>query len=447
MGFMNDDAEDRTIGLPRHFQKASEPPMPPERKKEPAPPTRPARDEKQSPRARVDRSPVRPQAPARPTVQDDVEGTILPPPRPGSRPAPAPPRRPEPEPDLDAMPASPPPSSATNWPVGGGHLPQGPFDPGWAQAPMVDDYGTALPPPQGVAPAFKDEPRPISSEFAPRPWNSPAREAPRPAVPPKSERIGVPARPSRRPIQHRDEIQTMGIGNGQELQPCQKLLMVQFSNCFSPEDARWAYLEQLKEEGLVLGRDSFRLASTEVEFLARDHLRIVLEGDRVFAEEGTSLNGVYLKVPAGRPIELRAGTRFMIGEYVIDFELPDPPRLDEKAISRDRESLRCRRMVPLAYLVFAEPDGGTGVRFPLTHVDGTVLGREGDILLTGAWPSRSHARVFKEGDRFFLEDLGSKNGTFVRIVGRSPIKLGSSRDSVAGDELLIGKVLVRVIEM
>ena len=274
-----------------------------------------------------------------------------------------------------------------------------------------------------------------SPDFDSQPWTSPGRDAV-PADPsrdPKTPnnfsapgRVAPAARPHRATIQPGDELRTMVGGSGRELEARQKLLMVQFSSGFSGGAVKWLYLEQIKGEGLNIGRSSFRQATTDLEYLAADHLRIVVEGDQVFAEEGTTINGVYLMVPAGRPVELVSGTRFQVGEHVVEFQAPEPVSTIEPIIARDRERLRCRRIEPLAYLVFGCPDDGPGLRFPLTKAEGTDIGREGDISLKDKWSSRAHARVVARGDRFFLEDLDSTNGTFVRIDGRTPIRPANS---------------------
>jgi len=77
-------------------------------------------------------------------------------------------------------------------------------------------------------------------------------------------------------------------------------------------------------------------------------------------------------------------------------------------------------------------------RFPLstgTH----LIGRDADaaVRLEGSTVSRRHAHVVVTGDRSALDDLGSKNGTFlggVRVT--SPVPLAD------GDEIHIGSVLV-----
>ncbi len=64
--------------------------------------------------------------------------------------------------------------------------------------------------------------------------------------------------------------------------------------------------------------------------------------------------------------------------------------------------------------------------------DNIVLGRgeDSDIVLAERQISRHHIRVYREGDRYFVEDLNSKNGTWVN--GQ---QLKGSRELVDGDEI------------
>jgi hypothetical protein len=62
------------------------------------------------------------------------------------------------------------------------------------------------------------------------------------------------------------------------------------------------------------------------------------------------------------------------------------------------------------------------------HVVGrlpAVLGRaEADVALRHAGISRAHARIGREGERFWVEDAGSRNGTFLdglRVAARIPV--------------------------
>lgn len=83
--------------------------------------------------------------------------------------------------------------------------------------------------------------------------------------------------------------------------------------------------------------------------------------------------------------------------------------------------------------------GGEAVPYPVTK-EVMVLGRhpDCDIQLQSNMLSRKHARLVKDGDGYFLEDLGSGNGTFVngkRIDTRVPIQ--------QNDRVKLGPLLLR----
>src|SRR4029077_14471023 len=77
----------------------------------------------------------------------------------------------------------------------------------------------------------------------------------------------------------------------------------------------------------------------------------------------------------------------------------------------------------IAILIGRAQDGSC---FPLFG-DAVVLGRErGDILFSeDGYVSGTHARIsFRQG-RFYLADLGSSNGTFLRLRAERSIKPGT----------------------
>ncbi len=65
-------------------------------------------------------------------------------------------------------------------------------------------------------------------------------------------------------------------------------------------------------------------------------------------------------------------------------------------------------------------------------------GRSADLVLAEATISRAHAAVGWDGDGFFVQDLGSTNGTSVngKRTPRAPL--------ADGDELQLGKLLLCV---
>lgn len=76
--------------------------------------------------------------------------------------------------------------------------------------------------------------------------------------------------------------------------------------------------------------------------------------------------------------------------------------------------------------------------FPLEHGE-NVLGRgpEAAVLLDAPSVSRSHARIVVDGARSVLEDLRSKNGTW---LNGDPVR--SARELHDGDEIRLGSVQV-----
>lgn len=76
--------------------------------------------------------------------------------------------------------------------------------------------------------------------------------------------------------------------------------------------------------------------------------------------------------------------------------------------------------------------------FPLSEGE-NVLGRDEGLAVTLDWPgvSRRHARIVVSGSGAVLEDLGSKNGTFLReerLAGPAPL--------ADGDTFRLGRLLL-----
>ncbi len=95
----------------------------------------------------------------------------------------------------------------------------------------------------------------------------------------------------------------------------------------------------------------------------------------------------------------------------------------------------------LAYLVVsaAPPNSHRrGERLPLRAVN--AIGRDpgNDVVLRDDFASVRHAVVSQDGEGWWVEDVGSTNGTFVngeRLTHRAPLHFG--------DELEVGRVRMR----
>ena len=69
----------------------------------------------------------------------------------------------------------------------------------------------------------------------------------------------------------------------------------------------------------------------------------------------------------------------------------------------------------------------------MDEFEGTMIGRgpENDLVITDDYPgwesvSRHHARIYRQDDRWIIEDLGSTNGVYVnkRRTGRNVLRDG-----------------------
>ena len=87
-----------------------------------------------------------------------------------------------------------------------------------------------------------------------------------------------------------------------------------------------------------------------------------------------------------------------------------------------------------AALVIRAGGGRVGESFPITS-DRMTVGRrpDCDVFLDDVTVSRDHALLIRRGDAWYLDDMGSLNGTY---VNRSRIE---SQRLEEGDEVQIGK--------
>jgi len=186
----------------------------------------------------------------------------------------------------------------------------------------------------------------------------------------------------------------------------------------------------LDEGENVIGRGLGALFDAD-GYLSPRHAEIVLNAAGGVVRDTGSLNGVYVKLNAEEQIV--DGDIFRIGQELLRFdEIPPPVPLDDgtDVMGSPNPGYWGR----LALIVGRDQDGSA---FPLFG-DGVTLGRErGDILFPeDGYVSGQHARISMRDGRFYLEDLNSSNGTFIRVRGERALKPGAA--------LLMGQQLFRV---
>ncbi len=203
----------------------------------------------------------------------------------------------------------------------------------------------------------------------------------------------------------------------------------------------WIDWGPIPGEGRLVGRAAGGAEMPGFGTLASAHVFFRYDDAALVADDLGSYDGVYRRIC--EPTALGEGQRFRIGGHVLEFRLPEPFVSSAPLTSSERGTLCSRDLEPLAFVDLVRPNGQPGLRFPITKRDATVIGREGPtacIALAGDHAvSTSHAQIRPRDGAFYLEDLKTRSGTFVRLAGATPIR--------AGDVLQVGKMTLRVLEL
>ncbi len=193
----------------------------------------------------------------------------------------------------------------------------------------------------------------------------------------------------------------------------------------------------LAEHDADIGGSEGDITFPDDPYLSPRHARIACRASNYTLRDLDSVNGVYVRLREA--VEVRDRDVVLIGQQVLRFELLGDGELPLGPASQK------------GVLVFGTPEAarfarlvqytteGVGRDVHYLFRDETVIGREnGDIVFTDdPFLSRRHAalRVDHAANRFTLHDLGSSNGTAIRIRGEHVL-----RD---GDQFRIGRHLFR----
>jgi hypothetical protein len=171
------------------------------------------------------------------------------------------------------------------------------------------------------------------------------------------------------------------------------------------------------------------LADLHATFLVRERALLV-------RDEGAA-GGVYVRLRGPR-VPLHPGSLFAVGDRLLRYAGPLPP--PQPTTGDGTRRLGSPRPERPAVLVEEWLEGGAGGRAYLRTGPSITIGSAGCSINLGDDPSlsRAHAEILVEADLAKLRDLGSSNGTFVRIPPGSELELHD------GDSLRIGREVLRV---
>gem|GEM_PF-977619 len=207
-----------------------------------------------------------------------------------------------------------------------------------------------------------------------------------------------------------------------------KLILVRGHNQFG---SQW----RLQAGETIIGRSTGMVLFPDDTALAPRHARLVWRGADLMLEPELTTNGVYIRLRG--PTRLQPGDEFLVGAQRLRV-LADT---DRPATVRSTDDTRflgstVKPIAPIALLKVAPDDVNNEVYFRPQRL--LTIGRAHcDITFpVDGFVSERHAQLTNEGSHLTLEDLGSRNGTYVRA--RTAVVLAH------GDLLLLGDQVLRI---
>jgi class 3 adenylate cyclase/pSer/pThr/pTyr-binding forkhead associated (FHA) protein len=194
----------------------------------------------------------------------------------------------------------------------------------------------------------------------------------------------------------------------------------------------------LDHPGMIAGQKG-EIALGGDPLIAAQHARFTQLGEGVYVEDMGAAEGAFLRLR--EPHRLKDGDLIQLGRlklrytsHVTEHSLnTNHVSADETLVLNQSASSRTKA----ACLARLNSQGEETERYPLSGPE-TSFGRSKGthIFPEDPYLSSSHARVKLQNGEYFLEDLGSTNGTFARIRKRA-----LARD---GDTLMLGSQLLRI---
>jgi pSer/pThr/pTyr-binding forkhead associated (FHA) protein len=189
---------------------------------------------------------------------------------------------------------------------------------------------------------------------------------------------------------------------------------------------------QLNAEQHLVGR-SGQLVFPDDPFVSPKHANFFYRNGVLCVRDEGSLNGVYIRVRGTVPID--PGDHFLAGEQVFRVDLapnandqPGPDGTFFYSSPKHHSPFRITQIL----------QGGLPGMTVVARAATLQIGREGGDLNfpTDLYMSGSHCKIEDAGGKLALADLGSRNGTYLRLK--------AERELTHGDYLFIGRKLLRV---
>jgi pSer/pThr/pTyr-binding forkhead associated (FHA) protein len=183
----------------------------------------------------------------------------------------------------------------------------------------------------------------------------------------------------------------------------------------------------LRDGDNPIGRDHGAIFEND-GYLSPTHCEIMVHGNGATVRDLDSLNGVFVRMTGEE--EIQPGQVIRMGQELLRFDLIEPPTPLEDG-TEVMGSPNPGYWGKITVIIGNAVDGSA---YPLLG-DSVTLGRErGDINFPDdGYVSGLHARLSTRGGKVYLADLGSSNGTFLRVQAER--KLGNDSFVLLGQQL------------
>ena len=211
----------------------------------------------------------------------------------------------------------------------------------------------------------------------------------------------------------------------------------------------------LSKNEVVIGRSSKADLPLEDEDVSRRHAVVTAGDDGHTLSDPGSRNGIALNGELIRALQrLKDGDEITVGPFTLTYHASEPASAgaevgDDEAATRFISQKDLKKTLPGKPVEAASSTDPIQVKVALLEGplkdavyenwsgDLTIgRGLDNHVVLVDDAVSIYHARVFRKDDDFYLEDLGSSNGTFLRGVRCTSQKLRN------GDKIRIGTTTI-----
>jgi len=174
-----------------------------------------------------------------------------------------------------------------------------------------------------------------------------------------------------------------------------------------------------------IGRNENNDLIVAYKIISGNHAEIKLINNTLYITDKNSTNGTYInnqRIIPGQQNEIFGKTVFLSGTkgiQIITKSTSSSSSNQYQNIKEDSENL------------------GKKILQQLESKSTIIIGRSetADVLINNSLISRNHTKIYKNGNKYFIEDLGSMNGTYVN--GQ---KISGKKQISSDDNIIIGRI-------